>query len=119
MKHLKKSTKELIFYSLLAAFVLAGLIFLSVNIKPTRPEVATPLLDGNLLTIEATDTSQEYVYCVTTVKDPDTCAWENSREFTLETDGLYFLYFKTIASNIISTPCELNYQKIDYSKLRI
>ncbi|MBR3232971.1 hypothetical protein IKF74_01665 [Candidatus Saccharibacteria bacterium] len=115
----KKTIREPIIYSILAAIVLAGLILISNSTKVARPEVATPTLDGNLLTINATDTDHEYVYCVTQTENPDTCQWENSREFALEEEGKYFLYVKGISSGLVSTPRVFEYQKVDYTKLRI
>lgn len=119
MKHLKKSTKELIFYSALALLVLGGLIYLSTNTKVARPVVGTLALDNNLLTFDATTDNEEHVYCITRKPDFDTCTWENSREFTLEDAGVYYLYVKGIKTGLVSAPREFSYQKIDYTKLRI
>ncbi len=120
MTKLKKNAKEPIIYAILAAIVLVGLIIISGNVKVARPEVATPLLDGNLLTINASDDDHEYVYCVTKTEDSATCQWENSREFTLEEEeGNYFLYVKGISSGLVSVPRPFTYQKVDYTKLRM
>ena len=115
----KKNIKEPIIYAILAAIVLVGLIIISSNVKVARPEVATPLLDGNLLTVNAADTDHEYVYCVTKTEDSATCQWENSREFALEEEGNYYLYVKGISSGLVSAPRPFAYQKVDYTNLRM
>jgi hypothetical protein len=115
----KSNIKEPIIYAILAVAVLVGLIIISSGVKVARPEVATPSLNGNLLTINATDTNNEYVYCVTKTEDASTCQWENSREFSLHDDGVYFLYVKSISTALVSAPRQFNFQKVDYTKLRM
>ena len=119
-------------FILVGTFVLVLVTFLIFNRAENRPKnssaYAAPsvgLLESNGAKLivhaksEEPDVEEQFVYCVTNTKNPDTCDWENSDEFELSEEGDYYIYVKSLASGKVSAPKLKTYKIIDYTNVKL
>ena len=123
--HLETTRKRILIIAILGIIPLLGisiLIILLNQTKPLLPEVGLLYIDDYMLTVhpsehyqEQSSNNEQLVYCLNTEANPSTCSWQDSGKFQIEYNYTYYVYIKSLDTNLISEPEAINYSIPDYS----
>ena len=123
--HLETTRKKILIIAILGTIPLLGisiLIILLNQTKPLLPEVGLLYIDDYMLTVhpsehyqEQSSNNEQLVYCLNTEANPSTCSRQDSGKFQIEYNYTYYVYIKSLDTNLISEPEAINYSIPDYS----
>lgn len=117
----KNKRKLLIIYIsiLLVVVIIIFCIFLLDKSEPSSPEVGLLKIGNHTLIVnpsekylseqEKNSSNEQLVYCLNSKENSETCSWQNSPKFQIEYDHTYYVYIKSLNTNLISEPKTINY----------
>ena len=91
------------------------------KIENIYPEIGLMEIDDYTLIVnpskkyqEQSNGNEQLVYCLNIEENSSTCSWQDSNKFQIEYDYTYYIYIKSLDTDLISEPEKINYSIPEY-----